>query len=152
MTSNLTQMSADLTKPAMEIRAELVRVDSKASTLLAVTGVALSVGLAVLGRGRLSHPATVTAWIATAAMGLAVGLLALAVRPRLRLANTTAGGFLRYVKATPQQLLNDELVTETPEQVIGLARLTHAKYLLVRGAVDLILVGLIATAATTILA
>lgn len=135
----------DLHPACAEIRTELTRVDAKASTLLAVTGVALSAGLAILGRTRLPLLATITGWVAVGAVAAAVALLALAIRPGLG----GGSGFMRYATATPQELLDAEL-SITADQLIWMARLTRTKYRCVRGAVDLILGGLVATIVTAI--
>ena len=73
-------------------------------------------------------------------------LLALAIRPRLG----GGSGFMRYAAATPEQLLGADLAI-TAEQLIWMARLTRTKYRCLRWAVDLILVGLVATTATAVL-
>jgi Pycsar effector protein len=136
----------DVHQACGDVRAELVRVDAKASTLLAVTGVALSAGLAILGRSRLPLLATISGWVATAAVAASVALLAIAIRPRLG----GGSGFMHYAGATPQELLDADLAV-TAEQLIWMARLTRTKYRCLRWAVDLILAGLAATAATAIL-
>ena len=139
--------ATNLSGPSAEIRAELARVDAKASTLLAVAGVALSVGLAILGRTHLPLPATLTGWAATTAVGAAVALLAAAVRPHLG----GNHGFMYWADCDPDQLRGTNPPAITPEQLIGLARLARAKYTRVRLAVDLILAGLAGTALTAIL-
>lgn len=138
-------------------RAELVRVDAKAATLLTVAGVALTVGLAVLGRAGLPTAAAVTGWLAVALLGAGVVLLALTIRPNL----SGNHGFMRYVAvANAAELLADVAAQQnsrTPlsdlaEQIAWTARAAHSKYRRVRHAVTLLLVGLAATAVTALLA
>jgi hypothetical protein len=145
MTVPTCRSPIDLHQACADVRAELGRVDAKASTLLAVTGVALSAGLAILGRARLPLLATVSGWLAAAAVAAAVALLALAIRPRLG----GGSGFMHYATATPQELLDADLAI-TAEQLIWMARLARMKYRCLRWAVDLILTGLVATVATAI--
>jgi hypothetical protein len=147
-----------LEKALADMRGELARVDSKAATLLTVAGVALSVGLAVLGRSHLAVVAAATGWLAVALLGAGVVLLALAIRPNLG----GDHGLGRYAKAANgDQLLADlarerrtyhRPLADLAEQLCWTARAARAKYLRVRHAVTLLLAGLAAIAVTALLA
>lgn len=136
-----------------EVRAELLRVDGKASTLLALAGVALSVGLAVLGRTRLPLPALLAAGLTVALLGAGVVLLAAAVRPKL------AGdfGFVRYANAGDVQTLLGELtgraaLVDRASELHWMSVAVYGKYRHVHRAVTLLLAGLATAAATALLA
>jgi len=149
MTVPPATLAARLTVQFRAVHAELGRVDAKAGTLLAAAGVALSVGLSVLGRVQLPTAAAVAGWSAAAAVGVAVGLLAGAVRPRL------AGnhGFVRLARLSREQLLAAaDPDPVDPGQLIWLAQLAVGKYTRVRWAVDLLRIALVATGAAAVLA
>jgi len=134
-----------------EVRAELVRVDTKASTLLTLAGTALTVGLAVLARAGLPGPALATGCVTVALIGAAVALLAGAVRPALG----GNHGFVLYAVTAPGDLVTDGADMDTPaalsERLVWLSRAVLAKYRRVRTAVDLLLAGLAGTALTALL-
>jgi hypothetical protein len=148
------KLEADLTVA----RGELARVDAKAASLLTVAGVALTVGLAVLGRAQLPAVAAVTGWLAVALLGAGVVLLALAIRPNLR----GNHGLVRYAwAANGDQLLADVArerrtnrtpLTDLANQLVWTSRAAYSKYQRVRRAVTLLLAGLAATAVTALLA
>lgn len=145
----------DLRQATDDVRAELVRVDAKAGTLLTLAGVALTVGLGVLTRANLPTIATLTGWATVGVVAAAAGTLATAVRPNL------AGnhGFMRYVRTRPGQLVT-EFVTAGPTQrltagahrLVWLSQAVHRKYRRVRAAVDLLMVGIAGLALTAALA
>ena len=130
------------------VRAELARVDAKTSTLLGLAGVLLGGGLAVLGSAshRLPVAAAVPAWTAAAAVGAAVVLLAVAVRPNLR----GNFGFVRWCRSANAQALLAELTAETAAdplagragQLRWLSVALLTKYTAVRRAVTLLVAGL----------
>jgi hypothetical protein len=131
------------------VHTELARVDAKAGTLLAVAGVALSVGLSVLGRAHLPVAAAAAGWAAATAVGAAVALLAGAVRPQLG----NDHGFVRLARLSREQLLDPiDPDPVDPAQLIWLARLTVGKYTRVRWSVDLLRVALAATGLAAVLA
>ncbi|MFI6820537.1 Pycsar system effector family protein [Micromonospora sp. NPDC050187] len=143
-----------LTTELTTVRAELVRVDAKASTLLTIAGTALTVGLAVLARAGLPAPALAVGAVTVAMIGVAVGLLAYAVRPSLG----GSHGLVRYATALPGDLMTEaampalDLAAYRAHELVWLSAATLAKYRRVRTAVDLLLAGLVGTAATAGLA
>jgi hypothetical protein len=147
-----------LEKDLADARGELARVDAKAATLLTVAGVALTVGLTVLGRTHLPAIAAVTGWLAVALLGTGVVLLALAIQPNL----SGNHGFVRYAAAADgEQLLADVArerrtnrrpLSDLADQLVWTARAARGKYLRVRYSVTLLLAGLAATAVTALLA
>ncbi|MGX4658058.1 Pycsar system effector family protein [Micromonospora sp. SCSIO 07396] len=136
-----------------EVRAELARADSKASTLMAVAGAAVTVGVAILARADLPGPALAVGVATVVAVGTAVGLLAGAVRPSLggghglvRYATTTAGDLMTEATAPPLAA-----AAERAHHLVWLSRTAVRKYRRVRTAVDLLLAGLVGTALTALL-
>jgi len=130
------------------VRTELARVDAKTSTLLGLAGVLLGGGLAALGGAGRQLPLTaaVPAWLAAVAVGAAVVLLAVAVKPNLR----GSFGFVRWCRTTDAQQLLDDLADDgagdplagAAGQLRWLSCALVAKYTAVRRAVTLLLVGL----------
>lgn len=137
-----------------EVRAELVRVDSKASTLMAVAGAALTVGVAVLARAGLPGVALAAGLVTVGLVGTAVALLACAVRPSLG----GGHGLVRYATALPGDLMTEAAAPpllaagEQAHHLVWLSRMAVCKYRRVRLAVDLLVAGLGGTAATAALA
>lgn len=142
-----------LTTELATVRAELVRVDAKASTLLTIAGTALTVGLAVLARAGLPGPALATGTATVAVIGVAVGLLACAVRPSLG----GGHGLVRYAVSAPGDLMTDaalpplSMASVRAHELVWLSRAAVAKLRRVRCAVDLLLAGLVGTAVTAAL-
>ncbi|MBM7079125.1 Pycsar system effector family protein [Micromonospora humida] len=136
-----------------EVRAELARADSKASTLMAVAGAAVTVGVAILARADLPGPALAAGVATVAAVGTAVGLLAGAVRPSLG----GGRGLVRYATTTPGDLMTEATApplaaaAERAHHLVWLSRTAVRKYRRVRTAVDLLLAGLVGTAVTAFL-
>ncbi|WP_431928536.1 Pycsar system effector family protein [Micromonospora wenchangensis] len=136
-----------------EVRAELARADTKASTLMAVAGAALTVGVAILARTDLPGPALVAGVTTVALVGTAVGLLAGAVRTCLG----GGHGLVRYAGTAPGDLMTEATappLTAAAERAHHLVWLSHTavrKYRQVRTAVDLLLAGMAGTALTALL-
>jgi len=150
-------VAAKMESEVAAARAELVRVDGKAATLLALAGAALTIGLAVLGRAGLPVAAAAAGWLAVALLGAGVVLLAMAIKPNL----TGDHGIMRYAAATgPDELLADFAATQvsrTPlfdlaDTLAWNARAARRKYTRVGHAVTLMLAGLAAIAVTAVLA
>jgi hypothetical protein len=132
----------DAVRQLTEIRGELARVDNKASSLLALAGMALTIGLTVLGRTPLPAPAAVIGWASALAVAVAVGCLARAVRPNLG----GDHGYLRLAHAkTPVPA-----PSVSHEQLVWLACLAHRKFTKVKWAVDLLCLALAGTAGAAI--
>ncbi|MEV0942461.1 Pycsar system effector family protein [Micromonospora wenchangensis] len=137
-----------------EVRAELARADSKASTLMAVAGAAVTVGVAILARTDLPAPALAAGAATVALVGTAVALLAGAVRPCL----SGGHGLVRYATAAPGDLMTEATAppltaaAERAHHLVWLSRTAVRKYRRVRTAVDLLLAGMVGTALTSLLA
>lgn len=137
-----------------EVRAELARADSKASTLMAVAGAAVTVGVAILARTDLPGPALAAGVVTVVLVGTAVGLLAGAVRPCLG----GGQGLVRYATALPGDLMTEATASplttagERAHHLVWLSRTAVRKYRRVRASVDLLLAALVGTAATAALA
>ncbi|MEV0216495.1 Pycsar system effector family protein [Micromonospora sp. NPDC050695] len=157
-------VTAALDAEVATVRAELARIDPKASGYLQMAGVLLGAGLAVLGgAGAGGHlpPSALRAGAVTAVVVLvAVALLLLASRPRL------GGdfGFVAYADAdTAQDVLAriaggdaDQVPQMTPltraRELWWLSRATRAKYNAIAHAVPLLLAGYVGAAVTAALA
>ncbi|MGY4900059.1 Pycsar system effector family protein [Micromonospora aurantiaca (nom. illeg.)] len=157
-------VTAALDAEVAGVRAELHRVDPKASGFLQTAGVLLGAGLAVLGgagAGGHLRPVALAAGAGTAAVVLAaVVLLLLATRPRL------GGdfGFVAYADAdTAHDVLArlaggdaDQVAQMTPltraRELRWLSRAVRAKYVAISRAVPLLLAGYAGAAVTAALA
>ncbi|KXK59814.1 hypothetical protein AWW66_22260 [Micromonospora rosaria] len=147
------------------VRAELHRVDPKASGYLQMAGVLLGAGLAVLGgaaAGGHLPTAAVRVGAGTAVVVLAaVTLLLLASRPRLGAGDF---GFMAYADADDAHGVlarvaggdADHVAQMTPlsraRELWWLSRATRAKYQAIGRAVPLLLAGYLGAAATVALA
>lgn len=150
-------VSSRLAEEITDVRGELLRVDGKASTLLALAGAALTVVLAMLGRTTLPTPAAVAGWSAALLIGAGVALLATAVRPALN----GRHGFVRHGAAPDTNAILEQFTTdpadptrtqrERAEQLRWMAMAVGRKYRRVRLAVDLLLAGVAAAALTAAL-
>ncbi|RZU46547.1 hypothetical protein EV385_6621 [Krasilnikovia cinnamomea] len=135
------------------VRAIETRVDTKAGNFLNLASGLLIAGLALLGGGKLPGPAAAVGWAAAAAVGVAVLLLTAALRPNL------GGdfGFVRWAATTGGQDLLDDLaqepdgtgsaaLTEQARQLRWLSQSLHTKFVRIRRAQTLLVVGLTAAA------
>lgn len=147
-----------LTEAVADVRAELKRVDTKASTLLTLAGAALTVALAMISRTNLPTTAELAGWACVALIGLGIALLASAVRPSLN----GSHGFIRHAAAADATAILAVLTTdpadpgaaqrERAEQLHWLSRAVGIKYRRVRLAVDLLVAGVAAAVLTVALA
>jgi len=156
--STTTSVSADgvdlLTDALTEVQAQMGRVDTKASMLLAGSLTALSIGVALVAKTRLPVPVTVGAVVVLALVGATVVLLITAVRPDLR----GNHGFVRWATApTAKALLADladidrDSAAHQAHRLLSLSRSVDRKYFLVRLAVDLLRAALAVAALTAAL-
>lgn len=147
--------TSNLTDALAEVQAQMGRVDTKASMLLAGSLTAVSVGIAVTAKVTLSTPAATAAVVTLATLAVAATLLITAVRPNLH----GNHGFVRWAAAaTPSALLADlahsdrEHTAYQAQRLLSLSRSVHRKYLLVRLATDLMRAALLLAVLTAILA
>ncbi|MEU1756981.1 Pycsar system effector family protein [Micromonospora matsumotoense] len=137
-----------------EVRTELARADTKASTLMAIAGAAMTIGVAILARTDLPTPALAAGVTTVALVGTAVALLAGAVRPCLG----GGQGLVHYATSAPGDLMTEATAppltaaAERAHHLVWLSRTAVRKYRRVRTAVDLLLAGLVGTALTAALA
>jgi hypothetical protein len=145
----------NLSDALIEVRAQLGRVDTKASMLLAGNLTAVSFGTAVIAKASLNGFATGVAIAALATLAYAAILLITAVRPNL------AGnhGFVRWAALTTPSALLDELnhsdrehASYQAQQLLNLSRSVQRKYHHVRVATDLMRVALALAVLTALLA
>ncbi|GAB3866708.1 hypothetical protein GCM10029963_79500 [Micromonospora andamanensis] len=157
-------MTASLDTEIATVRAELARIDPKASGYLQMAGVLLGAGLAVLGgagaSGHLPRAALAAGAVTAVVVLTAVVLLLLASRPRL------GGdfGFVAWADADDAQAVLTRLVAGDSDQVAQmttlararelwwLSRSVRAKYVAISRAVPLLLAGYAGAALTAALA
>ncbi|MEU4164539.1 Pycsar system effector family protein [Actinoplanes sp. NPDC026670] len=155
-----TEASSALDAALTHVRAELGRADTKAGTLLALAGTALTVLLALLARTTLPGLAVAAGWLTAAVVATAAAHLALAIRPNL----TGDHGIVRYARRD-WATVNNEFTrldaawiaraaheSRGAEALVALSRSAVAKYRRIRIAVDLLLAGLAGIALTAALA
>ena len=138
-----TSIPSDAVRQLAEVRGELARVDNKASSLLALAGLALGVGLTVLNRAHLPAPAALAGSVSVLAIAVATWFLARAVRPDLG----GDHGYLRLARAktsVPPPSI-------THEQLVWLSCLARRKFVKVRIAVDLLCLALASTVTAAVL-
>lgn len=140
------QVLARIGQAQADVADQLRRADTKAASLLPLFSGFLAGVVALTTRG-LPTLAEVILWLSAVPMAVSVVLLLSAVRPRFsKGARYGFPHFASYV-ARPSELL-DQLESETPAtamavDVCRLSVIAQAKYVDVRRAVDLLLVGLL---------
>ena len=137
-----------------EVRAELCRADTKASTMLTLAGLALTIELTVMSRAPRTAPVLVCAALTVGATTAAVVLLALVVRPQLH----GRWGMTRYATMRPADLVAEAAARSVEaeaicqaEQLAWSARAAIVKFRRIRLAVDLLILAVAAALATTVL-
>jgi hypothetical protein len=157
----LADQASPLRDAIQTVRGELARIDAKAATLLAAAGFVLSLGLPALARADLPGLAVAAGWLAATAIGAAVLVLALAIRPNLH----GDHGFVHYARSSGAAIrdefnrlhrgANDAITAHErrkSEALAALSRAAFGKYRRVRAGVDLLLTGLALTALAAVLA
>jgi hypothetical protein len=133
-----------------QVRDELRRADSKATTLLSLVGAALAGIIALTGRS-LPPVATVALWSSAVPIGLSVLLLLAAIRPKLN--GAPRGSWLSSLTSDPHELLK-YYRTAHPVEVVydvqSLARIACRKFIRIRRAVNLLVLGLVVLAAALV--
>jgi len=148
-----------LSEELAAVRAELARVDSKCATLAGLAGAAAEFTATQAGHG----PGAVSAATAAAAVLVFVRavlvLLLTVLRPRFG-----GSGFCRYAAMTTQHIASVVTIGRSggsifdgvwasdigPDDLVTLARITHAKYRRLRAAVDLMAAGVVLLAAAVV--
>lgn len=121
-------------------RAELGRVDGKASAVLALAATVLSGALAILGTGRLAPVAAGVGWLAVALVAASLMLAGAAIAPQLgRGAGTGSTSFMAWATARTDEHLADMLTADPLRDRLPalrfLSRALRLKYLRLRGGV-----------------
>ncbi|MEV6601966.1 Pycsar system effector family protein [Actinoplanes sp. NPDC051346] len=154
-TPDTTASIPALTEALCDVNAQMGRVDTKASMLLAGALTTVGVGVAVIAKTRFTTPVTTGAVITVAFIAAAVVLLITAVRPALR----GNHGFIRWANTpTTTALLTDLAKTDREHaayhalRLLSLSRSLRRKYLLVRLATDFMRAALATAAITAALA
>lgn len=134
---------ASLTELRSEVRDELRRADTKATTLLSLVGVTLAGVIALSGRS-LPPISMVLLWSAAVSIAASVLLLLSVVRPRLS-ARPVAGTWL-YAAAVEPDVLLQGCADMTPAQLaadtVVIARIARGKYCGITRAVWTLVAGL----------
>jgi hypothetical protein len=129
-----------------QVRDELRRADSKATTLLSLVGATLAGIIALTGRS-LPPVATIALWTSALPIGLSVLLLLAAIRPNLN--GAAPGSWLHTLTSEPYELLK-YYKTAHPVDVVhdvrSLARIACRKFVRIRRAVTLLVLGLVVLA------
>lgn len=146
---------AELTAEVVAVRAELARVDSKASALLAWAGTAFAILVAAIGVAGLPPLASGVVTVGTLLLGVAVAILLTVIRPSLPRAGYGTG-FVRHAGASDSEelliALTSNPTTRLADEVIRLSTVARAKYVRLRMAVNVLLVALPLLAALPVLA
>lgn len=135
---------SELVRAADEVRAELVRVDSKINTLATVAGLLLTAATAVLAAGRVVRTAVVLLiWIGMAVLAGALLLLLRAIRPSL---SRDPAAFTVFATLDETEILDAVnpvgfAVESLVDHLQLLSDLALTKYRWVRSAVDLLVTG-----------
>ncbi len=141
----MTTLPEGLVSAREQVRDELRRADTKATTLLTLVGAVLAGVIALAGRP-MPGVAAVALWSAAAPILAAVFVLLSAIRPRL--GGAAVGSWLYAAEHGPHRLLaaysdNDTAsAVVTATDVCALAVIARAKYRRVRAAVTLLVIGI----------
>ncbi|MFH8467397.1 Pycsar system effector family protein [Streptomyces sp. NPDC017991] len=119
-----------------EVKAEIVRTDTKTGLLLAFVGAVLAGSWTVAKDVPLTVPAYVAGALGMGALVVAAGLLLRSVRPNLR----GGHGFPLWATLTADQI-TATLSEDRAADIAGLSRLAVAKFRGLRRAVDLTCTG-----------
>ncbi|MEW2571741.1 Pycsar system effector family protein [Streptomyces sp. NPDC047070] len=119
-----------------EVKAEIVRTDTKTGLLLAFVGAVLAGSWTVAKDVPLTVPAYVAGALGMGVLVVAAGLLLRSVRPNLR----GGHGFPLWATLTADQI-TVTLTTDQAAAVANLSRIALAKYTGLRRAIDLTMAG-----------
>jgi hypothetical protein len=123
----------NLTAAHAEVKAEIMRTDTKTALLLAFVGAVLAGTWTVARDLPLNPPAYVAGGIGVALLVTAAGRLLRSVRPNL----SGRHGFPLWATLTPQEITT-AVDRDLAADIAGLSQLAVAKYTALRHAVDLI--------------
>ncbi|MGW2170064.1 Pycsar system effector family protein [Streptomyces sp. NPDC001705] len=119
-----------------EVKAEIVRTDTKTALLLAFVGAVLAGSWTVAKDAPLNGPACVAGGLGMALLIAAAGLLLRSVRPNLR----GRHGFPLWATLTAEEI-TAALSEDRSADIAGLSRIAVAKFTCLRRAVDLTCAG-----------
>ncbi|MFF3331278.1 Pycsar system effector family protein [Streptomyces sp. NPDC002888] len=126
----------NLTAAHAEVKAEIVRTDTKTGLLLAFVGAVLAGAWTVARDLPMNVPAYVVGGLGMAVLVAAAGLLLRSVRPNLR----GRHGFPLWATLTAQEI-GEAVARDLAADIAGLSRLAVAKFTGLRRAVDLTCAG-----------
>lgn len=136
-----------------QVRDEVKRADTKATTLLSLVGATLAGVIALTGRS-LPHAAAVALWAAAAPIAASVLVLLAAIRPRFS-RNPALGTWLYATLVGPSTLVesyqDSDDALATAQDVCEVARIARVKYRFIARAVDLLYAGLAVLAVALVL-
>jgi hypothetical protein len=121
-----------LTAAHAEVKAEILRTDTKTGLLLAFVGAVLAGAWTVARDLPLTVPAYVAGGVGMVLLVAAAGLLLRSARPNLR----GRHGFPLWATLTAEEI-TDAVATDLAADIAGLSRLAVAKFTCLRRAVDL---------------
>ncbi|NUP18527.1 MAG: integral membrane plasmid transfer protein [Streptomyces sp.] len=130
----MTATEQNLTAAHAEVKAEIARTDTKTALLLAFVGALLAGAWTIARDLTLTWPALAAGSAGMALLVAAAGLLLRSVRPNLN----GRHGFPLWATLTPEQI-TDVVARDLAVDIAGLSRLTVAKFICLRRAVDLTL-------------
>ncbi|MEU1103640.1 Pycsar system effector family protein [Streptomyces tibetensis] len=126
----------NLTAAHAEVKAEIVRTDTKTGLLLAFVGAVLAGAWTVARDLPMNVPAYVVGGLGMAVLVAAAGLLLRSVRPNLR----GRHGFPLWATLTAEEI-SEAVARDLAADIAGLSRLAVAKFTCLRRAVDLTCAG-----------
>ncbi|MFE2050247.1 Pycsar system effector family protein [Streptomyces sp. NPDC059459] len=126
----------NLTAAHAEVKAEIVRTDTKTGLLLAFVGAVLAGAWTVARDLPMNVPAYVVGGLGVAVLVVAAGLLLRSVRPNLR----GRHGFPLWATLTAEEI-SGAVARDLAADIAGLSRLAVAKFTCLRRAVDLTCAG-----------
>ncbi|MFF4861631.1 Pycsar system effector family protein [Streptomyces sp. NPDC001231] len=129
----------NLTAAHAEVKAEIVRTDSKTALLLAFVGAVLAGAWTVARTLPLTLPAAIVGGGGMAVLVAAAGMLLRSVRPNLG-NRRERFGFPLWATLTPDEI-SDAVSRDLAADIAGLSRLAVAKFTCLRRAVDLTYTG-----------
>ncbi|MFE9395713.1 Pycsar system effector family protein [Streptomyces flavidovirens] len=129
------RLNVNLTAAHSEVKAEIIRTDTKASLLLAFDGAILAAVWTAATSLHLPVTALVATAIGAALVVAAAALLLAVVRPRLGGANPV--GFPRWATLTEDEIRADLRSDDRAQHIRNLSRIAVAKFTRLQTAVDL---------------
>ncbi|AWZ06877.1 MULTISPECIES: Pycsar system effector family protein [unclassified Streptomyces] len=125
--------TARLAQARTDVIAEMGRTDAKASALLTVLGIPLTVLIAAVPGRDLPTAATVLVGLGAAGLAAAMLLVLAIVLPRL--GGDARGSYLHWATCTPEQVSADLAVDRSAERLVVLSKIALKKMRALRVAI-----------------